>query len=365
MDTSKFSTPLSDDAPSGKNLYDSGELYDLEKLVKGKPETQFSAAEEADWRGVRSRCEELLATSRDLRVAVIYTAALFRISGFEGLAAGLGLIRAYVENLWPSIHPQLDPEDGNDPQERVNAIGQLAAPVGSAGDDLQILRTLRTTPLTVSRQAGNWGLDAILADAEKRTMLDGNTPPSSATVDGAFGDTDPDRLKKTQEAAESAVAHATAITTYFTDTVGTGNPGLNPLLKDLNRIVEILTTHIADAAPADTTAPAADGSTSSAADASSSGSTASSTSGHAARAPASNRLSGAIASREEVAKALDLINEFYRRNEPSSPIPLFIDRVKKLVPMTFPELIKELTPDAMERVTLLTGFKPPKEEDRY
>jgi type VI secretion system protein ImpA len=364
MDISQFSTPLSGDAPSGKNLYDSGELYDLEKLVKGKPETQFSAAEEADWRGVRSRCEELLDASRDLRVAVIYTAALFRISGFEGLAAGLGLIRAYVENLWSSVHPQLDPEDDNDPQERINAIGQLAAPVGSAGDDLQILRTLRTTPLAVSRQAGNWGLDAILADVEKRNMLDGNPPPSPATVDGAFGDTDPDRLKKTQESAEAAVAHANAVIVYFTDSVGTGNPGLNPLVKDLNRIVEILTARASgSAAPAADAAP--DSSSADSSGSSFSGSSSAVGSGSAARAPAGNRLSGAIASREEVSKALDLINEFYRRNEPSSPIPLFIDRVKKLVPMTFPELIKELTPDAMDRITLLTGFTPPQEENQY
>ncbi|MDR1498540.1 MAG: type VI secretion system protein TssA [Puniceicoccales bacterium] len=351
---SKYVSPVSADAPSGVDLLETGALYELESLTKGKPETQFSAAEEADWRAVQAKCEDLLAQSHDLRVGVTYAAALLRNRAFPGFADALAILRAFVENFWADVHPRLDPDDDNDPQERSNALAALATPIGS-GDYADVLATLHKTPIAVSRQVGKFGLDAILANLESRKMLDGSDAPSMALVDGAFADTDPELLAATKTAVESAIESVKAIVTYFTDTVGVGNPGLNPLLKDLGRVLEAIASR-------------QDGAASEAADSGGTGDAfdAAAGSGSAAASPARARdrgLSGEINSREEVIKALDLITAFYNRNEPSSPVPLFIERVKKIVPMSFGEIVKELTPDAMDRVTLLTGYKPPKEEN--
>ena len=90
IDVEQLLKPVSVEEPCGKNLsYDPGFLA-LEGLVAGKPETQFSAAEEPDWKAVHDACLVLLGQSKDLRVAVILCLALLKLEGAVGLRDGLG-----------------------------------------------------------------------------------------------------------------------------------------------------------------------------------------------------------------------------------------------------------------------------------
>ena len=54
-------------------------------------------------------------------------------------------------------------------------------------------------------------------------------------------------------------------------------------------------------------------------------------------------------------KALDAICSYYAKNEPSSPVPMFMERCKKLVMMSFVDIVKELVPDALSKVDMLRG----------
>ena len=340
MDLSKYLEPIPGDNPAGADLSASGAIYELDRLIAGKPETQFAPAEEADWRAVREKCEELIAQSKDLRVAVAYATALLRTSGLPGFAAALKLIRGYLTDTWEIIYPRLDPDDNNDPQERVNTISILSAPIGTAGDTYKVLATLRSTPITRSPQAGSWGLDAILAARDGVPMLDGKPAPSTAVIDGAFSETPPDALAATLAEVTTALDCAQAIQAYFTDTLSSSAwPNYELLINDLK--------HIKDTIAERQGGPPADGDSSATT---------------ASGAP-SRRASGGdgINTRDDVIRALDRIIQYYTANEPASPIPLMLERVKRQVPMSFIELIKDMTPDAMERVTLITGAKPPEE----
>ena len=48
--------------------------------------------------------------------------------GFQGLSEGLSLLRQMLEQYWGPLHPQLDPEDNNDPTIRLTALGFLSDP---------------------------------------------------------------------------------------------------------------------------------------------------------------------------------------------------------------------------------------------
>jgi type VI secretion system protein ImpA len=355
IDTTSLLDPIPGDDPAGEDLSASGALFELDRMILGKPETQFSAAEEADWRAVRERCEELLGKSKDLRVAVALAVALLKTQGLPGFAAGLALVRGMLETHWETLHPKLDPEDDNDPQERVNGLNNLAAPIGTAGDPYKTIETLRKTPVTRSREAGAWGLDAILAARDGTPLLDGAAAPSTALIDGALSDSPPAFLAETAAAIDAAQENARAITAYFTDTLSAPTwPTLEPLLADLKKLKTALAPHTgaASAAAAATppgTAPAgADTDADAAAP-------------PTAAVPAGRRAPEGIATREDVIRTLDLIIAYYTRNEPSSPIPLILERVKRLVPMGFMDIIKDMTPDAMDRVTLITGANPPED----
>lgn len=66
-------------------------------------------------------------------------------------------------------------------------------------------------------------------------------------------------------------------------------------------------------------------------------------------------LSGQITSKQEVIKALDMIVTYYEQNEPSSPVPLLIKRAKRLVGSSFVDIIRDISPDAMSQVIMVSG----------
>src|SRR5687768_17403096 len=155
--------PVSADSPTGNDASATGLLLELEALIQGKPETQFAPAEEPNWRTASTRCLEVATSTRDLRIGAILATVLVRTEGLPGLHDALKLIHGYVAQYWPTVHPQLDQTDNNDPQERINALNNLAAPLGTDGDLLRIIEVLRKTPLVESPQTGRFGLAAWLA----------------------------------------------------------------------------------------------------------------------------------------------------------------------------------------------------------
>ena len=68
-----------------------------------------------------------------------------------------------------------------------------------------------------------------------------------------------------------------------------------------------------------------------------------------------------IMSRDDVLNALESIEKYYRQYEPASPIPLLINRAKKMVNMSFLEIIKNIAPDGLSQVEIIRG---PEEEQK-
>jgi type VI secretion system protein ImpA len=66
---------------------------------------------------------------------------------------------------------------------------------------------------------------------------------------------------------------------------------------------------------------------------------------------------GAIKSRQDAIRAMDAVSDYFRRNEPSSPVPLLIERAKSLVAKGFLEVLADLAPDALAVARLSGGPK--------
>ena len=62
-----------------------------------------------------------------------------------------------------------------------------------------------------------------------------------------------------------------------------------------------------------------------------------------------------INNNQDVIKALNLISDYYRKKEPSSPIPLLIERVIGLVGKDFMEVLQDMAPNGVEQVEFLRG----------
>ena len=48
---------------------------------------------------------------------------------------------------------------------------------------------------------------------------------------------------------------------------------------------------------------------------------------------------------------------FFRQTEPSSPVPLFLERAKRLVSKDFLEVLADIAPDALEQARAAGGLK--------
>jgi predicted component of type VI protein secretion system len=81
-------------------------------------------------------------------------------------------------------------------------------------------------------------------------------------------------------------------------------------------------------------------------------------------APSSGAI-GAINSREDVHRALDAIMAYYKRKEPSSPVPFALRRARDWVSLDFLSVLEDIAPNSLDeaRRVLVNGRNDSGSED--
>ncbi len=64
---------------------------------------------------------------------------------------------------------------------------------------------------------------------------------------------------------------------------------------------------------------------------------------------------GELRSRDDVIRTLDRVCAYFRAHEPSSPVPLLLERAKHLVSKDFMEIVRNLAPDGVGQVETIRG----------
>jgi type VI secretion system protein ImpA len=72
--------------------------------------------------------------------------------------------------------------------------------------------------------------------------------------------------------------------------------------------------------------------------------------------PASAIAAGAMRSRDDAIRLLDMVCQYLERNEPTNPAPLLIRRAKRLMTMDFMEIIRDLAPDGLTQIQTIAGL---------
>lgn len=332
-----FLEPISVDSPCGVDL-ESSAVAELDRLAQGKPEQQIGstvvAAEDADWRLVQRKSTEVLAASKDLRAAMYLTKALFRTEGWGGFAQGLSVLGAFVERYWHGLYPRLDPDDDNEPTMRINIMMNLA--------DSMVLATARTTPLISSRALGQFSLKQLdLASSEAgASVAAGTASELTASLEAAGMGCDLAALQQTATEVRQVRSALATLETAMAAHVDAARAPTFPVLAALVRKADVfLAALLARRAPANDQAGTSVEAT---------------TTSDPATTPPTG-WSPTIRSRAEVVQALNAIIGYYEKNEPSSPVPIFMARSKRLVMMAFVDIIQDLVPDALSTLDLLRG----------
>ena len=336
--------PIADDKPCGEDFTYHPSFQNLETIARGKPETQFGPGEEPEWKEVRDAAMEVLGQSKHLSAAVILTASLVKTGGLEGLRDGLGVVRGLTEKYWGDVYPKLDPDDNNDPTERLNILNNLSGPTFAAH--------VKAIVLCNSPAMGRITLQQIITAKEKGAKTEASAQPKSGTTDpdlnqiqAAFRDAGPDAAKATLGLIGEVIGHATGLENFLDAQLGAGRgvnfESLNKLLGEMRRAVEPYAVGDADSGEA------------------SGGDAALAAGGGGGKAVAKGGpgMSGSIQTRADVIKAIRLICDYYQNNEPSSPVPLILQRAERLVDKDFMTIMTDLTPDALTQLRVITGTK--------
>ncbi len=325
-----LSKPVSEDLPSGENLEYDPQYTEMENLFETKPESSLEGYDKddagPDWKGVEKLAGALAEKTRDLRVQVYASIASIHTRGLPALRDNLELLRIYVEDFWDTVHPQLDPEDDNDPTLRMNTLEML-------NEHSLISMALNRVELVELKGLGRFGVREVELAQGKETPDEGEEVPDINLIRQAFLRSDPEHVQALCSSVSESIQLLADIDNCWREKTG-DSLSLGNATKALKKVSAILAEFVPSQAgqEMDETAEAGD------------------TSGNTPPA-----ASGAINSRADVVRMLDKICEYYSAHEPSSPIPLLLRRAQRLVEKSFLEILEDMVPDGLKQAQIVSG----------
>ncbi|GHS95282.1 type VI secretion system protein ImpA [Planctomycetales bacterium] len=336
LDFSAFCAPLVGDKPAGENLEYDAKFLAVAAIAVGKPQQVMGDAvidaEPPDWRALRDACLALAPRTRDLRLAVYLALAELQIDGLAGYAAGLAVVGDYVDNLWDHFYPTPDPDDPTDLVERLNTFAALSAAPGAFDDSLNFAGNLRDAVLLQSRAVGKVTLRDLLAVA-------GEIPPSAAgapdetLINAVFMDVGADAVATLRDTLFRARDTFDHIGKILADKAGNNPvPDLSVVANLLKKTAQQVDRRWREMTGADAEVDA-----------------------EAVEVGDTGGGAGKIRNRGDVARTLKKMIAYYDGCEPGSPVPFLLKRALKMVDMNFVALMSELSPDSIERLSVVMG----------
>ena len=325
--------PIAAGRPCGESLEDTQLLASFDAY--GLFGRSVPPSAETDWREIRNNARDALEKSKDFRLLTHLACSVLRTEGFAAFAETLMVAARWLELWGEEVFPLID----EDAILRRNALNGFA-------DRMATVDGVRRAAILKHPQFGPVSIRDIEIATGLLALPEGETAAFTADqLEGLFAATAVEDLRTLQGQLEAAVTSLKAIEGAMSSRSGSqATPDFaalaDPVARALKRVNDLLATRPADASPAD---GAADASPNSAADQATNG------------AGAANL--GAVRTRQDATRALDAVAEFFRTHEPSSPIPLLLERAKRLVAKNFLEVLAELAPEALAPAKAASGVR--------
>jgi type VI secretion system protein ImpA len=342
----KISSEVSTNEVCGINLEDDPAFQNFFFASQGTPE-RFDGqstipAEAPDWRDVKKQGLEFLEKTRDLKLISVLAQSVLNTEGLAKFEQCLNGLTQQVKNHWQDVFPPLDEDDG-DPLERISALGHLC-------DKDFVINIIKKLPIVHSKVLGNVTLQAIdraVGPAGSKSEGDLTIPQ----IIGIFKESDTEHVTAIHLAVSQCITHLNEINETFVEQAGNEynvscdatidvlTDLSNTLKKYGNLQLEVVTQ--ADESSDETTSQQQG-------DDAATANTVSNTTFNGANMK--------LTSRNDVERCFDLILAYYQECEPSSPVPILINRANNLVNADFLDIVKDIFPDALDHVQKLGGI---------
>ena len=338
LDGQALLQPISPEQPCGQNLDDSTVLSTLDALrlfgqarspeappdVDDAEKELSKAKPPLEWDRIRAEALDGLSKSKDLRLLAYLGTALLRTDGLPAFATVLTTASQWLETYWPQLYPALD----EDAIARRNALNCFA-------DPMAVVDRVWRLPLVASRQHGRFSLRDIEIARGQAAPGPLEARPDEAAIANAFAELSLEDVTALDQSVASASAALTSIDARMRAEGGPEvAPDFGPLVTQFAKLGRVCREQLALRVPVDESNPAG-----------------------AAEGGQPGFRGGVINSRQDAIRALDAVAEYFRRSEPSSPIPLFVERAKRLVAKDFLEVLADIAPDALSVARSAGGLK--------
>ncbi|MGH1373714.1 MAG: type VI secretion system protein TssA [Cellvibrionaceae bacterium] len=365
IDVESLLTAISDDNPTGEDIREdrspTSDYYSIKDARNNARAAERSSMFDEDvdlitpWRAVMDIAPQILRTkSKDLEVASWYTEALIRLHGISGLRDGFLLINGLINTHWENLYPHPD-EDGLETK-----VAPITGLNGDGGDGT-LMAPIRNAALTVEGDYGSFNLwqyqkardnDKIADEDEKAIRIENlgfSLQDIEQTIESSETQFYVDMIDTLQETVDTYKAFNAALKTYC------GNDA--PPYTNLTKLIEEVLRSVRFLSKAKLEAMQAQPPEAEATDQSDEQSPGSAIFSQAVAGPLV--ASGAIQSREDALKRLQDVADYFRQNEPHTPIAPGIERLIDWGRMTVAELMMELLPEDHSRSAFsqLTGVK--------
>lgn len=347
LDLKEMLLPATPEEPGGINTEYDPLYLQLEELAAGVPASQMGDSvvegKEPDWRQLKRNCLELWKKTRDLRVAAYLSVSELCLDGLKGFAQGLEVIRYLLAEQWDAFWPRLDPDDDNDPLERLNIISMISPPPGAYDDPVRFLSLIRNLRLCPEGGPAYTLRDLMIAEGELEggenkidlNLLNAEMTAVPLSVFMEQGNT-VDEIKR-------LLNEISSLFSSHTDRYPVNFSLLQDELKRLSRFYGRF-TQVEPAAGIPEEDPQE--------------------SGRTEKMQAVRGCDIAAVTAKNRSEALLLLRkgcEYFQNAEPTSPVPFLINRALRMAEMNFMDLLAEVDPNAVERGRDILGIKKTEE----
>lgn len=326
--------PINRENSVGFNIEYETEYLNLLDLVRDKPEQQYGdviiEAKEKDWQKVFNISSDiLLEKSKDLNVMSYFALSSIYCYGVSGFYLSLRIIYENLNLYWDDIYPALYDEDNNiDADYRINSLSLLNSNEG-------IIKALKSTTLVKNRLTNNYytfkDVEKILENpAESHNIYPGGV--ERLYIDFKMAATDEkseiNLLVKSLDIIKNIVK-------IFDNKIGSSELRLDKLEEFINKFVQLLKDKSKNEVVINT---------------------------ESTKNLEKDVIVGEfhwnnieVKSRNDIDLLLEKIYLYFEKNEPSHPAPLFIRRIQRLMTYNFYEIMKDISPDSMDKLINLVG----------
>lgn len=310
---------------------------------------------DADFRRLQKSCEELWHKTRDLRVAAYFTIANFCNNGLKGLEQGVELIDYLIVNMWDEVWPRLDPDDDNDPTERINSLSMISPRTGAFSDPIEFMNHVRSVKLVDS-------LPYSLRDyLNLLGILDAGELEDPVMMQAQLRNIPYDELQQNKEVTEHILKLLEHISSLFNEKVGqSGYISFDALQNELNYLKKFYETYAVEE-KRDTVVKEDNAQQNSDTQEKISDQTRTETGQVKKLTPVFDVQSLVIDNRNDALLLIRKCADYFNKAEPTSPLPYLLNRALRMANMNFVDILAEIDQNSLEKVKEQLGVLPPSE----